>query len=121
MTKERIFYARQCCITGEGMNEGYCIGDGEMYVKHEHDFIKHIREVEKEGNPEYDSLVAKGSLTDDFLIQDYYQADYYYWTEWECDEDIQFEEINGKLKCVGDYPEEEYDKITSGEYLLNRG
>ena len=29
MTKqEEILYARQCDITGEGMNEGYCIEDG---------------------------------------------------------------------------------------------
>ena len=71
-----IKYARACDITGEGMNEGYCIGDGHMYIKYEVDLIKHIRDAEKEGNSEYN-------------------ADYY--TEWE-DEDFQYEEINGVLK-----------------------
>ena len=90
-------YARRCDVTGEGMNEGFCVGEGAFYVKYEKDFLKHLREVEKEGNAEYDKLVLEGRLTDDFLLQDYYQADYYYWTEWECEEDFQYEKINGKL------------------------
>jgi hypothetical protein len=96
-TKDRILYARKCDITGEGMNEGYCIQDGLMYIKYEKDMIKHIREVEKEGNLEYDKDVSEGRLTDDFLLNDYYEADYYYWTEWECEDDLQYEEVNGKL------------------------
>ena len=95
--KGRILYARQCDITGEGMNEGYCIQDGLMYIKYEKDMIKHIREVEKEGNLEYDKDISEGRLTDDFLLNDYYNADYYYWTEWECEDDLQYEEVNGKL------------------------
>ena len=68
-----------------------------MYIKYEKDMIKHIREVEKEGNLEYDKDVSEGRLTDDFLLNDYYEADYYYWTEWECEDDLQYEEVNGKL------------------------
>ena len=85
-----IKYARACDITGEGMNEGYCIGDGHMYIKYEVDLIKHIRDAEKEGSTEYTA-----DMTDEFLLNDYYNADYY--TEWE-DEDFQYEEINGVLK-----------------------
>jgi hypothetical protein len=96
-TKDRILYSRQCDITGEGMNEGYCIQDGLMYIKYEKDMIKHIREVEKEGNLEYDKDISEGRLTDEFLLNDYYEADYYYWTEWECEDDLQYEEVNGKL------------------------
>jgi len=95
--KKIKYWARKCDITQEGMNEGYCIQDGLMYIKHDKDMIKHIREVEKEGNDEYDKQVAEGRLTDDFLLEDYYQADYYYWTEWECEEDIQYKEENNKL------------------------
>ena len=91
-TTERILYARQCDVTEEGMNEGYCIQDGLMYIKYEKDMIKHLREVEREDNPAYD----KG-LSDDFLLNDYYEADYYYWTAWECESDLQYEEVNGKL------------------------
>ena len=96
-TTDRILYARKCDITGEGMNEGYCIQDGLMYIKYEKDMIKHIREVEKEGNLEYDKDISEGRLTDDFLLNDYYNSEYYYWTEWECEDDLQYEEINGKL------------------------
>ena len=33
-------YARACDITGKGMNEGYCIGDGNMYIKYEVDLYR---------------------------------------------------------------------------------
>ena len=88
MEDNKIF-AVKCSITGEGMNEGYCIKEGEMYIKYESDLLKHIRELEMEDNVEYDKLVAEGKLTDDFIFQDYYQSDYYYWIEWECEEDNQ--------------------------------
>ena len=86
--QEEILYARQCDITGEGMNEGYCIQDGLMYIKYKKDMIKHLREVEN---------VVVHELTDDILMSEYYNADYYYWTEWECESDLQYEEVNGKL------------------------
>ena len=88
--KNKETYARQCDITKEGMNEGYCIQDGLMYIKYKKDMIDHLREVEKEGNLEYDQQIKEGRLTDDFLLEDYYQADYYYWTEWECEDDSDF-------------------------------
>jgi len=84
-------YARQCDVTGEPMNEGYCIQDGLMYIKYEDDLIAHIRAVEKEGK-----------LTDEWLLNDYYEADYYYWTEWEDEEDFQYEIINGTLTLIED-------------------
>ena len=73
-------YARQCSITGEGMNEGFCIQDGQMYVKHESDLTKHL-----EANTDYTST------------QEAYDDGYCYYTEWECDDDLQYEEINGVL------------------------
>ena len=66
-TKDRILFARQCDITGEGMNEGYCIQDGLMYIKHKKDMIKHLRGVEN---------VVVHKLTDDNLMSAYYVADY---------------------------------------------
>ena len=91
-----VRYARKCDVTGEGMNEGYCIREGDMYIKYEKDMIKHIREVEKDGNLEYDKDVSEGRLTDEWLLQDYYQHDYYYYTDWG-PEDYLFEEILGVL------------------------
>ena len=35
-------YARQCDVTGEGMNKGFCIGDGAMYIKSEKHMSEHI-------------------------------------------------------------------------------
>ena len=78
-------YARACDITGEGMNEGYCIRDGNMYIKYEVDLIKHIRDAEKEGSTEYTA-----DMTDEFLLNDYYNAGYYYKTDWEDEDDMLF-------------------------------
>jgi hypothetical protein len=60
-----IKYARKCDITGEGMNEGYCIQDGLMYIKYEKDMLQHILD-----KTDYDS------------IEDAYEDDYYYFTDW---------------------------------------
>lgn len=95
-------WARKCDITGQGMNSGYCINDGGMYIKYESDMIKHLREVEKSGNPDYDALVKEGRLTDEFLLEDYYKNDYYYYTDWECNTDIQYAEVDGKMYEEGE-------------------
>ena len=88
-TTDRILYARQCDITGEGMNEGYCIQDGLMYIKYVEDMIKHLRELDVE--------LSLRTPLDEELLNVYYDDDYYYWTEWECESDLQYEEVNGKL------------------------
>ena len=72
-------YARQCSITNEGMNEGWCFGDGEEYAKYESDAIKMAKEWG------YDS------------IDEAYNEDACYWSEWEDEDDYQYEEINGIL------------------------
>ena len=81
-------YARQCDITGEGMNEGYIVGDGFMHIKYEKDLIALIRSWGVDENNE---------LSDDFILNESYENEEYYWTEWECPTDLQYEEVNGKL------------------------
>ena len=93
-TTDRILYARQCDITGEGMNEGYCIQDGHIYIKYVEDMIKHLREVDTFLNDKESHI---SNMTDEELLNEYYNSDYYYLTEWECESDLQYEEINGKL------------------------
>ena len=93
-TTDRILYARQCDITGEGMNEGYYIYGAEIYIKYVDDMIKHLREVNEE--------TSTDNLTDEELLNVYYDDDYYYWTEWECEDDLQYEEVNGKLIELND-------------------
>ena len=88
-TTERILFARQCDITQEGMNEGYCIQAGLMYIKDEKDMIKHLREFNEE--------LSLRTPLDEELLEVYYNDDYYYWTEWECESDLQYEEVNGVL------------------------
>ena len=78
-------YARKCDITGEGMNEGFCICDGEMYIKHEQDLIAHLRNIEPEKH-----------VSDEQLKDIYYNAEYYYWTEWD-DDDHQYAVAGDKL------------------------
>ena len=74
-------YARRCDVTQEGMNEGYCIQDGLMYIKHDSDMEKHI-----EGT-DYDT------------VEDAYEDDYYYYTDWfdTIDEEDEWYTEDGRL------------------------
>jgi len=77
--QEGIKFARKCDITGEGMDKGWCIGDGEMYIKYERDALA---EAVRHG---YTDL---SEAFDDGLM---------YWTEWEVPFDYQYEVIDGVL------------------------
>ena len=77
-TKEKL-WARICDITGEGMNEGYILGDCTN-IKYEKDLIKELRKW-KETNQ-----------SDEELLSEAYENDAYYWTEWECPSDITYME-----------------------------
>ena len=65
MEQTIIKYARKCDITSEGMNEGYCILDGMMYIKNDFDMLQHITDE-----------------TDYNDIEEAYEDDYYYYTDW---------------------------------------
>ena len=111
-------YARKCDMTGEGMNDGFVFGDGSFYAKDkEHAEIEckkdkeHILdglkcckngdEYEFENPPESDDEIAEfesilskinndGDLTgSDLRVLGYY-AGYLYYTEWECEKDMQY-------------------------------
>lgn len=64
--KESLLHPRKCDITGEGMSEGYCIQDGLAYIKYKEDFERHIKE-----ETGYES------------VDEAYEDDYYYYTEWD--------------------------------------
>ena len=71
-------YARKCDVTGNGMNAGYCICDGEMYIESEKHLSEHIT-----NDTEYES------------VEEAYDDDYYYYTDWsdsDCEDDFQYEE-----------------------------
>jgi hypothetical protein len=65
-------FARQCDLTNELMNEGWVIGDGDMYIKNESDALKIAIEMGYES------------------IDDAYKEDAIYWTEWEDEDDFQY-------------------------------
>lgn len=75
---KRITYARKCDITGQGMNEGWCFGDGEQYAATEDAALKIAKSLG------YESL------------QEAYEDDVCYYTEWE-DDDHQYEVVDGTL------------------------
>ena len=68
-------FARKCDVTGRGMNEGYCFGDGEMYACDETSAL----------------LIAKEYGYNN--LDDAYDNDAYYYTEWdEIDDDEWYDE-----------------------------
>lgn len=63
-------YARQCSVTGEGMNEGWVGNDGEVYFKYANDALQWC--------------IDRGYRD----IDDAYADDVIYWTDWtEWEED----------------------------------
>jgi hypothetical protein len=77
-------YARQCDETLEGMNEGYCFNDGTAYFKYEKDAEKYAKKIG------YESL------------QEAYDEEEYYYTQWEVPADAQYIVKNGKLVEIED-------------------
>lgn len=91
---ESIYYARKCDVTGEGMDEGYCIEDGFMYIKYKKDMIKHLYDIFKSEYPNIDI----NTISEEYLENKYCEEeDYYYWTEWYEEDDIEYMEVNGKV------------------------
>lgn len=83
-------WARKCDATGEGMNEGYVYGDGQKYFKYEKDLIAYIRDGADE---------SFNDATDEFILNEAYELDEYYWTEWESPEDDEWDELeDGTLR-----------------------
>jgi hypothetical protein len=77
---KRYKFPRICDITGEGFNDGYCIGDGEMYIKYEKDLVAHLRSLEDDTD-----------LSDDFLLDEAYKLGYYYYSDWDIEENEWYE------------------------------
>lgn len=80
--------ARKCDVTGEGMNEGWVVGEGEEYFKYEEDAIAWCK---KNGYKSLDKAYDKDDI---------------YWTEWDVEDDAQYIVKDGKIE---DYEEEQED------------
>ena len=81
-------YARRCDATGRGMNEGYVVGDGEMYFAEKTDLLIHLMSlnwVDADGNSSVDID------DDDELMEFFYREEYYYHTEWDELDDVYYD------------------------------
>lgn len=73
-------YARQCDITQEGMNEGWCWFDGAFYTKYEKDTARELHKT-------YDEEWGSHDWSDEDIIEFAYDQDVLYWTEWNEDDE----------------------------------
>jgi len=91
-------YARQCSVTGEGMNAGWVGYDGDIYFKNQCDVIAWIKNEEKcEGGVLHESENAKRvtmyeNYTDSQWLDFAYNMDMVYWTEWTDEDEYDFED-----------------------------
>lgn len=78
-------FARRCDATGRGMNEGYVVGDRELYFSEEKHLIDHLR-----------SRGGMDGLSDEFILNESYKQDEYYYSEWnEYDIDDEWYDAEG--------------------------
>lgn len=82
-------YARKCDVTGKGMNEGWCWGEGVYYTKTKEATIKELRSDIKDGAYDFDELGSDAMLqmSDDELMLYAYNCEVFYWSDWY-DEDL---------------------------------
>ena len=108
-------YARQCSVTGEGMNAGWVFGDGTFYAKYEKDALAECRKdreaILHDINRVDATMIQDPTMWDEFatardqalqnreddhdLMTIAFQTDYCYYTEWEdsdCEDDFQYED-----------------------------
>lgn len=67
---------RTCSVTGERIEEGYCLFDGEAYYKNTDDLVDELRNFERELG------LDKEFLTDEEVMDRAYDKGWYYWTGW---------------------------------------
>jgi hypothetical protein len=83
-------YARRCDATGHGINEGYVVGDGELYFADKEHLLEHLRTLDW---VDCNGKKSTDCVTDDALLKYFYNEDYYYYTEWEeLDDDVYYDE-----------------------------
>jgi hypothetical protein len=98
-------YARKCDVTGKGMNEGYCFGDGVFYCHSYEHAIYEVRQDSQVGSIGWTNENEEGkvilepfelyhefteeelaAMSDDDIMSVAYGNAYYYHSEWGEDE-----------------------------------
>jgi hypothetical protein len=77
-------FARRCDATGCGMNEGYVVRDGELYFSEREYLINWLR-----------SRGGMDGLSDEFILDEAYNNEEYYYTEWEEIDDEYYYDAEG--------------------------
>jgi hypothetical protein len=81
-------WARVDSKTGKGMNEGFCVYDGDAYFENESDLIEFLRnEYIHHNGDELTDVLSKG-LSDEFILKEAYDNDVYYYTDWNGLDDL---------------------------------
>ena len=75
-------FARKDSVTGKGINDGFCFGDGDFYCASSLDALAKCEELGFE------------------TMEEAYKEEAYYWTEWEIEEGENYFDKHGN----------EYDK-----------
>jgi len=91
-------YARRCDATGRGMNEGYVVGDGEVYFAEKTDLLIHLMSLN------WVDAYGKRSTDindDDELMEFFYNEEYYHYTEWDENDidDVYYDEEGHEYEC----------------------
>lgn len=81
-------YARKCDECNKGMNSGFVIDGGSEYFCSDECLHKHYTEAE------WKLMYGEGETES-------------YWTEWEDDDDFQFEEVDGELVEIDESDDDE--------------
>ncbi len=79
-------YPRLADDTGKGIFEGFVIGDGDYIYESEDNLLKHLRSLDYE---DADGNSSKDIKSDEDLKEFFYNDEYYYYTEWEIDDEIE--------------------------------
>lgn len=116
-------FARRCSLTGEWMNKGFCICDGDMYIKSEKMMLRHLRENFAdimEGHVDFDVDVYDIStdpekMNDEELLQACYEADYYVYTEWIAEDADEWDVI--LQKAIAMLEANEFDAYLDGNNI----
>jgi len=76
-------FARKDSVTGKGINEGFCFGDGDFYCLNQTDAERHAEKI---------------GFKD---LEEAYEEEAYYWTEWEVEEGESWYDAEGNefKKC----------------------
>lgn len=89
-------FARIDSATGKGMNQGFCVHDGEAYFEHESDLVKYLRDTM--------NVDEAGDLSDEFILKEAYDNSDYYYTEWDAeDEGMWYEKRDGQWYKITKY------------------